>query len=220
MSYHPGLYDLDLSDDDYDELGSDSEDIKPGNDIQRQLTGQLKEPRFKTTNLRQLNGVCLLEAGCLHAELIETGDVDLNPAYQRDVVWSTQKQIMLIQSLFLVSRRRRQHRLQKNYYVPPVIFAKHFLDDDINTEVRVCIDGKQRCTSIVEFIKGKIPFKSPKTGDKFWYTTYASGQHGGRPLPPVLKRMFDNISIQIVEYDDLDMDQQRDIFREFTLSCS
>lgn len=53
--------DPELSDDDLDELFSDDEDDdvdkKPDrNDISVQLKGSLKEPRFKTVNLRQLNG--------------------------------------------------------------------------------------------------------------------------------------------------------------------
>jgi hypothetical protein len=110
--------------------------------------------------------------------------------------------LQLIQSLLL------------NYYVPPVIFAVGH-SEELDDEVRTCIDGKQRCTSIMRFIEGKIPFKPPHTKDKYWYTTFAGTQKGGKPLPPYLKRRFDNISIQVVEYDNLDMDQQRDIFREY-----
>jgi len=35
--------------------------------------------------------------------MIHMGGVNLNPDYQRDVVWGDQKMIMLIQSLFLVN---------------------------------------------------------------------------------------------------------------------
>jgi len=38
----------------------------------------------------------------LTAEMIQQGDIELNPSYQRDVVWPEVKMIMLIQSLFLV----------------------------------------------------------------------------------------------------------------------
>jgi hypothetical protein len=34
--------------------------------------------------------------------MIQQGDIELNPSYQRDVVWPEVKMIMLIQSLFLV----------------------------------------------------------------------------------------------------------------------
>lgn len=46
-----------------------------------------------------------------------------------DVVWPEPKQIALIDSIF------------RNYYVPPIVFAVHLDDEDV--EVRICVDGKQ-----------------------------------------------------------------------------
>ncbi|KLT40775.1 hypothetical protein CC85DRAFT_303784, partial [Cutaneotrichosporon oleaginosum] len=80
-----------LSDDDYDELASASgsdDDVKPSNStIGQILKGILDEPRFKTVTMKSL------------FELIQTGTVDLNPDYQRDVVWPDARQVKLIQSL-------------------------------------------------------------------------------------------------------------------------
>lgn len=69
-----------------------------------------------------------------------------------DVVWAEQKQIGLIDSVF------------RNYYIPPIIFGQspvfplsshvsQILSKAVSTsedgsEARVCIDGKQRLTSI------------------------------------------------------------------------
>ncbi|GMK54663.1 hypothetical protein CspeluHIS016_0112490 [Cutaneotrichosporon spelunceum] len=168
-----------LSDDDYDELASafdsDDEDVKPSDSTTAQIM----------------------------KELIQTGTVNLNPDYQRDVVWSDARQMKLIQSLM-------QH-----YFVPPVIFAVQ-MNEEKGIEERICIDGKQRCTSIRRFIDGRIPFISPKTGEKFWYTTYP-GQKGGKPLSRLLKQRFDQLQIQIVEYSHLDLNQQRDIFQRVQL---
>ncbi|EJD07651.1 uncharacterized protein FOMMEDRAFT_54001, partial [Fomitiporia mediterranea MF3/22] len=44
-------------------------------------------------------------------ELIHKGYIDLSPLYQRNLVWSREKQIMLIESIL------------SNYYVPPVLFC-------------------------------------------------------------------------------------------------
>jgi hypothetical protein len=64
-------------------------------------------------------------------------------AYRRqDVVWPTGKQMEIIDSLF------------HNFYVPPVIFA--VMQDEDGEEVRVCVDGKQRLTSIVKFLDGHV----------------------------------------------------------------
>ncbi|KAI3607083.1 hypothetical protein WG66_008011 [Moniliophthora roreri] len=82
-------------------------------------------------------------------------EIDLGAVYQRgtsfleraticpDVVWDDEKQIAIIDSIF------------RNYYVPPVIFSVKAFDD--GTEVRHCVDGKQRLTSIRRFMDGEIP---------------------------------------------------------------
>jgi hypothetical protein len=44
--------------------------------------------------------------------------------------------------------------LYHNFYIPPVIFA--ILEDDDGEEVRICVDGKQRLTSIVKFLDGQV----------------------------------------------------------------
>jgi len=46
--------------------------------------------------------------------MIHTGGIDLDAAYQRDVVWSESKMVGLIQSLFLVS----QPILSFNFCIP------------------------------------------------------------------------------------------------------
>ncbi len=46
-----------------------------------------------------------------------------------DVVWPTNKQIKLIDSIY------------RNFYIPPVVFAVQKDDDEV--DVRVCVDGKQ-----------------------------------------------------------------------------
>lgn len=41
----------------------------------------------------------------------------------------------------------------RNFYIPPIIFAVH---TDEGVEVRVCVDGKQRLTSIQKFFDGQV----------------------------------------------------------------
>jgi hypothetical protein len=60
----------------------------------------------------------------------------------KDIVWPTGKQMEIIDSLY------------HNFYVPPVIFA--VMRDEDGEEVRVCVDGKQRLTSIVKFLDGHV----------------------------------------------------------------
>ncbi|KAM5541581.1 hypothetical protein V8D89_004771 [Ganoderma adspersum] len=88
----------------------------------KQVTGSLQPYRTTTYTTRSL-----------YDQIID-GTIDLDPEYQRDIVWSETKQSGLIDSIL------------RNFYMPPVIFAVTTNDD--GTQTRTCIDGKQRLTSI------------------------------------------------------------------------
>ncbi|KAJ3509364.1 hypothetical protein NMY22_g16323 [Coprinellus aureogranulatus] len=95
--------------------------------------------------------------------------------WSTDVVWQDIKQIGLIDSIY------------RNFYVPPIIFAtktwsdgrelrdtnaqnvKEYADESCRSETKVCIDGKQRLTSIRRFMEGCIPHKDPETSEKWYY---------------------------------------------------
>lgn len=122
---------------------------------------------------------------------------------------------------FVVGLKCCRSLTRQNYYIPPLIFA---IDQDISTgeERRICIDGKQRCSSVVDFMDGKIPFVSPATGRKYWYKKFDPAEKG-ELCTPAMKNKFDMIQIQAVEYDGIADSIQRDIFREPlvpTLSCA
>ncbi|RSH89444.1 hypothetical protein EHS25_001993 [Saitozyma podzolica] len=179
----------DVSDDDLDELedGVD-DDVKPDIGL---LHGQLTKPRHVTLSCKQLH------------EMIHHGNVDLCPEYQRDVVWPESKMLGLIQSLFL------------NYYIPPIIFAVDHNEE--GEEKRVTIDGKQRCTAIVRFMDGEIPYVPPGTRRKLYYR----GTRGrGEPLPNGLKNRFDMTNVVAVEYDHIADETQRDIFQRVQLGVA
>lgn len=58
------------------------------------------------------------------------------------VVWPEQKQVKLLDSIY------------RNFYVPPIVFA---VSRDRNGELtRMCVDGKQRLTSIQKFMDGQV----------------------------------------------------------------
>lgn len=65
--------------------------------------------------------------------MIEKGQLDLEPEYQRGVVWNVGKQSAVIDSMF------------RNCYVPPVLFSIHSVinDEGDDEELRICVDGKQ-----------------------------------------------------------------------------
>ncbi|KAH7339594.1 hypothetical protein B0J17DRAFT_716603 [Rhizoctonia solani] len=135
--------------------------------------------------------------------LIKEGDIKLDPEYQRDVVWSDSKQSKLIDSIL------------RNYYIPPVIFS---LSTDKNgNQTRVCIDGKQRLTSIYRFLEGHIPHKD---GGVSYYFQQADPSKQCRLLPDNLKRQFRNKTMICVEYRDLNGTAERDIFQRVQLGMA
>ncbi|KAJ3554806.1 hypothetical protein NM688_g2916 [Phlebia brevispora] len=141
-------------------------------------------------------------------KMLEQGDINLEADYQRDIVWHPTKQTGLIDSIF------------KNFYVPPVIFAVTYSSD--GTEKRVCIDGKQRLTSIWKFMQGTIPFKDSLSGEKFYYKENVNRAEKGkiRILPDKYRKVFRTKQIVCVEYSDLNPDSEREIFQRVQLGVA
>ncbi|KAK7027266.1 hypothetical protein VNI00_015355 [Paramarasmius palmivorus] len=143
-------------------------------------------------------------------EQIMNEAIDLNPEYQRDVVWSTQKQIQLIDSIF------------RNYYIPPIIFAVVVHSD--GSESRTCIDGKQRLTSIRLFMDGLIPHKDYHTSQQLWFKDNRRANSAKSAakvlLPDKYCQIFANKQIVCVEYGELKESDERDIFRRVQLGIA
>ena len=71
----------------------------------------------------------------------------VRPPYQRTTVWSRQKKLRLLDSLF------------RRYYVPRIVLRKIRLTDDHT--IKEVIDGQQRITVAQEFYRNDLPL--PKT---------------------------------------------------------
>jgi len=149
-------------------MSSDSDSFSDGGPAQLStkyvITDALKAPRATTYTAQAL------------FDQIMSGDIDLDPEYQRgpsflpfflsthslnkDIVWPEAKQVGLIDSIF------------RNFYIPPVIFGARSLSlfptishvfpavsaHEDGSEHRICIDGKQRLTSIYRFMLGLVSF--------------------------------------------------------------
>ncbi|KIK68384.1 hypothetical protein GYMLUDRAFT_237447 [Collybiopsis luxurians FD-317 M1] len=141
---------------------------------------------------------------------IHSSDIDLDPEYQRDVVWTKEKQTNLIDSIL------------RNFYIPPIIFAVKTFED--GTENKTCIDGKQRLTSIHRFMDGLIPHRDPITGEKLWFKNDPSESSSSaakrRLLPEKYRTMFANKQVVCVEYSDLTDGDERDIFQRVQLGMA
>lgn len=97
------------------------------------------------------------------AEMVRYESIDISPHYQRRDRWHVEKQSALIESFLL------------NIPVPPVYLS----EDEYGTYT--VIDGKQRITSIYEFLSGKFKLKDLKEVPELNGFTYEE-------LPPQLKR--------------------------------
>ncbi|KAF9220655.1 hypothetical protein BS17DRAFT_713659 [Gyrodon lividus] len=165
------------------ELSSDEEDVP----LSKSTTKAKKGPReYKITHVLRAPRTTQYTAKSLYDQIIENA-IDLDPEYQRDVVWHEEKQSGLIDSIL------------RNYYIPPIIFAVSFQDD--GSELRTCIDGKQRLTSIQRF-----------TNEKLWFKPSATNARR-KLLPQHLRTQFTHKQIVCVEYVDLNDDQEREIFQ-------
>lgn len=169
----------------------ESEDENPG---VFKLRDALEEPAYQRSTTDELH------------KLIHEGEIELSPSYQRDVVWTAQKQSSLVESIF------------KNYYVPPIVFAVH-LDED-GEEVRICVDGKQRLTSIQKFMDGQIPYKDSKTKKTFWYTVPDNLMRQRQLLPLDAKRMFSSKMLTCMEYRGLSPAAEREIFQRVQMGVT
>ncbi|CAN9447597.1 unnamed protein product [Alternaria sp. RS040] len=80
---------------------------------------------------------------------LDSGVIDVDPEYQREVVWTAERMTGLINSLM------------ENYYIPPIILNKKRsagTDGSTPRDTLVCVDGKQRLSSIRAFVKAQKMF--------------------------------------------------------------
>ncbi|KAH6894840.1 hypothetical protein BKA70DRAFT_1407401 [Coprinopsis sp. MPI-PUGE-AT-0042] len=184
------------------------------------LRNPLKVPRATTYAAQAL----FERAGNVNAnerciDQMHNQDIDLDAEYQRDVVWPDAKQISLIDSIF------------RNFYVPPVIFATKQHDD--GSETKICIDGKQRLTSIRRFMDGQnenrtltiraryaSTDKDALTAEKWWFKESPPGQKARKVLPEKLRKTFATKQIVCVEYQDISEDDEREVFQRVQLGMA
>ncbi|KAJ3570206.1 hypothetical protein NP233_g4563 [Leucocoprinus birnbaumii] len=121
-------------------------------------------------------------------------------------------------SAVLLTTKDLHDSLFRNFYVPPVVFA--VTKDEDGAPVRICVDGKQRLTSIQKFFDGQIPHKDPVTKRLFWYTISEQSRSSRNEIPEKYKNEFAKKSITCVEYYDIDPAQEREIFQRVQLGMT
>ncbi|TFK29405.1 hypothetical protein FA15DRAFT_664354 [Coprinopsis marcescibilis] len=178
-------------DDELDELSEEEDDP-----FVFKIKGAVAPANARNVSMQELN------------ELIHNGVIDLNPPYQREAVWPQAKQSKLIDSIF------------RNYFIPPLVFAVR-RDQDLGEDVMICVDGKQRLTSIVKFMDGSIPHKNPVTKRLWWYTSpNTSGSKSRLQIPDEFKEEFGRRTLTCVEYRGLSQDSERQIFQRVQMGVA
>ncbi|KXN91873.1 hypothetical protein AN958_11175 [Leucoagaricus sp. SymC.cos] len=139
---------------------------------------------------------------------ILNGDIDLDPEYQRG--------------------ERCMARVEAGgpcrLDIPQLLHpTRHIFTQEDGSETRVCIDGKQRLTSIYRFMSGLIYHHDRATNEKYWYQDSASADSRRKHrtlLPEKYRRLFANKQVVCVEYGDLDDKNEREIFQRVQLGMA
>lgn len=131
---------------------------------------------------------------------LEDGTINVEPEYQREVVWTAERMTGLIDSLM------------ENFYIPPIILNKKIHRSQASGKgyTLVCIDGKQRLSSVRAFIKGMIPCHD-HCGEK-WYFSDTPSSRRKHVLPEALQKQFLQKEFVSFEYSDLSHEREEDLF--------
>ena len=106
----------------------------------------------------------------------------------------------------------------ENYYIPPVIFNVK----SSSREILVCVDGKQRLSSIKAFVEGSIPCRDAE--NRRWYFCRPKSDQDGKKsnkrkniLPRRIKEQFTQKILVCCEITDLSPSQEEDLFSRVQL---
>lgn len=124
--------------------------------------------------------------------------IDINPEYQREVVWTADRMSQLIDSLM------------ENYYIPPIIFNRQ-TNKQTGKAIYVCVDGKQRLSSVQAFVRGIIPCQDIR-GEKWWFKNAHVQGKNKNLLSAIAQEEFLSKDFVTFEYTDLETQQEEDLF--------
>ncbi|KAF9495509.1 hypothetical protein BDN71DRAFT_1495815 [Pleurotus eryngii] len=171
---------------------SDNEDHARAKILLRTVSSDLPEPRQKRFPTESI----------FMAKLNKR--IDLDPPYQRDIVWTRSQQSYFI------------HSLMHNYGSGQILFAvDKVLRGNQWVVVKTCIDGKQRLTSIILFMKGELDCKDPKTMESIWYKADPNdpSQRTRKVLDEESRITWNEKQVWCSEYENLSDAQQRELFQ-------
>jgi len=121
--------------------------------------------------------------------------INLNPQYQRDKVWSQRQQALFIKALLM-------NKAPQN-----VIF-----NNDKKSKEKICIDGKQRISSILGFSENEFPITIGKEDVYYSDLPDDADEENDRVMTDDEQQVFLQRDVGVVEYTNLTYTQQASIF--------
>lgn len=148
------------------------------------MNNQIEDPHHVITDIRTF------------IALSEDNDqiLEINPLYQRDIVWTEDQQINFIGTVML------------NYPCPNIM-----INNDKDNNILIIMDGKQRLSSIFKFYKNEI-YWLDDNNMKVYYNKIPRNSNNIRKLTNREKNIFNSRSIQTIRYNNLSYELQVDIF--------
>lgn len=119
----------------------------------------------------------------LISQMIDAGDIDLNPDFQRNLVWESFQKSRLIESILL--------------RIPLPMF---YLAEDFEGKLTI-VDGLQRISTIKEFMDNKFPLKNLQYLGETCEGRYYKDEHNKKGLDAKYTRWFNltTISVNIID---------------------
>jgi hypothetical protein len=131
------------------------------------------------------NGVKIIEL----YNKIDNDLLNTQPNYQRKLVWKKQHKFAFIDTILL------------NFPFPEIYIASSDIDIEKMIATEVVVDGQQRLTSIVEYIKGQGDFLNQKKVTSF------------NELDPIRKKEFLNYKVSVKDLKDIGENLIKEIFQ-------
>ncbi|KAF2036311.1 hypothetical protein EK21DRAFT_96252 [Setomelanomma holmii] len=128
---------------------------------------------------------------------LDTGFIDVDPEYQREVVWTAERMPGLINSLMGKTPKFLR-------------FTSLNHTNGAKDGIHVCVDGKQRLSSVRAFIKGMIPCHDHR-GEKWWFCDTPTSRRR-KVLSEDMQKMFLVKEFVSFEFKDLSSEQEEDLF--------
>ncbi|KAF7898564.1 hypothetical protein EAF00_005010 [Botryotinia globosa] len=144
---------------------------------------------------------------------IVKGNLVLDPNYQRASVWDEGRASTLITSVLM------------GYFIPPIVLNVQTVINKLKDgrkevkHMRICVDGKQRLTSLFKFMSGEIGFLDNSHPPKKWYYCHPTINGVLTPssnrniCPDGLKKFFDDKVFCCYEYDHLTQETEETMFQ-------